>query len=358
MSNLLYIGYLSDKASSGADVVNLNNIEVLKSLYKSSFFEEGLDNTDFWDKILLYTGGLSRKCRQRILISIETNNIDVVFLSSSLLGKLAKVVKRKYPNIRIISFYHNVERQYAAEQLKVSGLSKFATYILLTYNEKLSSKYSDYNILLNNRDRLLFQRYYKRDADLIIPIFFKDVFDVKTLQISKYIYSSKPIALFVGSSFFANVEGMKWYLAYVHPFVDEQLIIVGKNMDRIFSSNLDQNYQVYGYIPDLSELYYNADFVIAPIFSGGGMKTKTAEAFMYGKSIIGTKEAFEGYIVSSDYAIECNTASQFIDAINSLISNPNRTSFNKYAREYYLAHHSFNSIIKLYWDFLSLNSLL
>ena len=93
----------------------------------------------------------------------------------------------------------------------------------------------------------MFQRYYKRDADLIIPIFFKDVFDVKTLQISKYIYSSKPIALFVGSSFFANVEGMKWYLAYVHPFVDDQLIIVGKNMDGILCYNLDQIYEVYGY---------------------------------------------------------------------------------------------------------------
>jgi len=35
--------------------------------------------------------------------------------------------------------------------------------------------------------------------------------------------------------------------------------------------------------------------VILPIISGSGMKTKTAEALMYGKSIIGIKEAFEGY---------------------------------------------------------------
>lgn len=35
--------------------------------------------------------------------------------------------------------------------------------------------------------------------------------------------------------------------------------------------------------------------MVMPIFSGSGMKVKTAEALMYGKFLIGTKEAFEGY---------------------------------------------------------------
>ena len=35
--------------------------------------------------------------------------------------------------------------------------------------------------------------------------------------------------------------------------------------------------------------------VIMPIFMGGGMKVKTAEALMNGKTIFGSKEAFEGY---------------------------------------------------------------
>ncbi len=37
------------------------------------------------------------------------------------------------------------------------------------------------------------------------------------------------------------------------------------------------------------------DYIISPIFVGGGMKVKTCEALMYGKNIIGTSESFEGY---------------------------------------------------------------
>lgn len=33
----------------------------------------------------------------------------------------------------------------------------------------------------------------------------------------------------------------------------------------------------------MAEYIYNADFLIAPIFEGSGMKLKTAEALMYGK---------------------------------------------------------------------------
>lgn len=47
----------------------------------------------------------------------------------------------------------------------------------------------------------------------------------------------------------------------------------------------------------MAEYIYNADFLIAPIFEGSGMKLKTAEALMYGKTVFGTTEAFEGYDV-------------------------------------------------------------
>jgi tetrahydromethanopterin S-methyltransferase subunit H len=52
------------------------------------------------------------------------------------------------------------------------------------------------------------------------------------------------------------------------------------------------------------------------------MKTKVIEAMSYGKSIIGTDEAFQG--IECDFSrigAKCNTAEEFIKAIESLSDN-------------------------------------
>lgn len=49
------------------------------------------------------------------------------------------------------------------------------------------------------------------------------------------------------------------------------------------------------------------------------MKTKTAEALMYGKTIIGTKEAFEGYVLDEKAMKLCSNAQEFIDTALCLI---------------------------------------
>ena len=86
------------------------------------------------------------------------------------------------------------------------------------------------------------------------------------------------------------------------------------------------------------ENYYAADVVVMPIFSGSGMKTKTAEALMYGKNILGTKEAFEGYDMDSNCMYGCQTAEMFIDTFRSMGNNI--TSFNPHSRNLYLEKYS------------------
>jgi glycosyltransferase involved in cell wall biosynthesis len=75
--------------------------------------------------------------------------------------------------------------------------------------------------------------------------------------------------------------------------------------------------QVVGAVDHLADWYRNAHFVIAPIFDGSGMKTKVAEALMYGKKIIGTPEAFSGYDEDVNCAgFCCATADEFVAAIS------------------------------------------
>ena len=56
-----------------------------------------------------------------------------------------------------------------------------------------------------------------------------------------------------------------------------------------------ENVHIFGRVDSLEGFYRHAEFVIVPIFSGSGMKTKIAEALKHGKFIVGSKQAFIGY---------------------------------------------------------------
>ena len=113
---------------------------------------------------------------------------------------------------------------------------------------------------------------------------------------------------------------------------------------------MNSKVKVLGTVDSLDEYYLNADVVIAPIFSGGGMKVKTAEALSYGKTIFGTKEAFEGYEVDYDkIGGLCNTKEEFIEKINKYIKwweENNKPKFNEYSKTIFKEKYSYESSLE------------
>ena len=341
--NLLYIGDVPSIILTGKDVANKHNYLILNKIFGEKCRVVSLGIPSLFEKTCLYSGGLTREIECKILELIDGNNIDVVFLSTSALGRVARSIKKRYPNVMIISFYHNIEKYYAKEQIKVSGIKKIFTYINLSFNESLTSHYADFHVVLNKRDASLLNQYYGKEADLIVPINYEDRF-IK--HFSNTSNNDPKVALFVGSAFYANVEGIKWFLKEVKPFINSRLIIVGKGMEKYVEEFRCDGVDVLGFVEDLDELYAQADYVVLPIFSGGGMKTKTAEALMFGKTVLGTKEAFEGYENMDDsFAIECNDSSSFIGAIKIIEASASGNTFNPEARSYYLRKCSFDAVM-------------
>ena len=83
---------------------------------------------------------------------------------------------------------------------------------------------------------------------------------------------------------------------------DLDLVVVGsvsKSLESYIASGKYPRLKVMGMVDDLSPFYQNASCVVSPIFLGSGLKTKTIEALMFGKTFLGTDEAFQG--VSCDY---------------------------------------------------------
>lgn len=355
-SPILYIGEKISKVRSGADAVNLRNYTALNKIFGDRFHHYELIHKNrfmtFYNLVKGNAGSICSNDYNSIFEYIRFHNIKSVFLWSSKLGKLARYLKTNLPNVKIITFFHNIEKQYYEEETKInpSLKNRFISTIVIK-NESLAVRYSDCLITLNTRDSHLLENIYGRESDLELPITFEDTFDANKVEICRQLNSSRSLKLlFVGSNFFANIVGLNWFIENVMPrLTDVKLTIVGKGMDEIYK-NTDK-ISVWGYVEDLSDFYYSTDVVIAPIFHGGGMKTKTAEALMYGCPIVGSEEAFEGYDVDySKIGGQVQTMQEMIDAINRLKNTEFATSCREFARKEFLAKYSIDSSIKILKD--------
>jgi hypothetical protein len=284
---------------------------------------------------------LSQENEQKILELCE--NMDIVWLDTSQYGKLTKSIKQRYPSKKIITFFHNCEYDYVKQECPYNLIRQYVT----KKNESWACKYSDKIIILNERDKIMIQKLYGRIADAVIPISFPN----RKINFFKEKIPDIPTALFLGSNFYANIHGLKWFIEKVLPFVNIKLKIIGKDMEKANFSKNDK-LEIIGYVDNLDINIQNADFMIFPIFIGGGMKVKTCEALMHGKNIIGTSEAFMGYNVDFEkVGACCETAEEFIAAINEFPKKFN-SKFNQYSRNLFLEKYSDEVVFEQFADVL------
>ena len=335
---ILYIGNKIFSPQSGAEVVNRRNqILLTKIVNEENITYIPLAKGGFSSKFGL---GINRDTLASIDIELSRNDYTHVFVSQSLLGKAVGHIRKKYPAMRIISFMHNVEIDYAREYLKTAGILHLPFYVAVKYLEAQTIKYSTEIVTLNTRDSGRLQEMYHRATALELPTTFDDRYTKSVIPFSDY-----PIDyLFVGVAFFANIEGVQWFISNVLPHVSGHLMIIGKGMDRVNFKSLSEKVHIKGFVADLKPYYAAARMVVSPIFSGAGMKTKTAEALMFGKTIIGTKEAFEGYLINPECMKECNTPQEFIDAIN--VEQESNSFFNLASRRHFLKHYITDVLIE------------
>lgn len=346
--NCLYIGTpFEKKIKSGADVINTRNSAFLYTYYDQIDYFFTRDTSQKLNKIatlkniLFYNNfvGVTPKEITKLCSSVKENNYDMCYIANSNLGFLAKIMKQYFPKMKICTFFHNVEFNYFKQLASGKNFYKMPLALCAKKNEEIALQYSDRVIALNQRDADEICRLYDKNVDFILPTSFPDCAEKIECEFSPRISSPSKL-LFVGSDFFANEDGIRWFIHNVLPRIDAEVFIVGRGTERwqpIFSAN--KNVHVLGSVDSLASSYQMADAVVMPIFLGSGMKTKTAEALMYGKNIYATSEALEGYEVEIDkIGAKCNTADEFVNAIQNDL--PNRTIYNKFSRQIFLNNYS------------------
>ena len=295
-----------------------------------------------WYMLWGYYWGMTPK-RVRGIVDMA-KDYDVVFVDRSVFGIIAKRLKKAGYKGKVISFFHNVEVLYFAA--KVGKCNPVRPFLLrcVNANDRYACQYSDKIIALNPRDQKELENRYGRKADVLIPVAFRDRYNRPTY--TEELTRKRPLCLFLGAYFPPNNEGILWFVQNVLPLVDVQIRIVGKGMVRLKNEEpLLKDIEVISDAPEVEPHFEDADLMVLPIFAGSGMKVKTCESLMYGKNIIATPEALEGYELNYNrMGACCTTAEEFVKAINSFIASP-RPRFNAYCRQIFLRKYSEQAVV-------------
>jgi len=260
--------------------------------------------------------GLDESTIDRVLQIIQRENVGKVFVDGSNLGGFVKVVKARLPQVEVSTFFHNVEARFFWGSLREKKSLRAMAVLMVNYlTERKSVRRSDKIICLSERDSRLLRKVYGRSATHVSSMALQDKMPADFAQCAKP--PAEKFALFVGGVFYANRAGIAWFVEHVVPRMHIKTCIVGRGFEGLRQElERDGKVEVVGAVDHLADWYRDAHFVIAPIFDGSGMKTKVAEALMYGKNVVGTPEAFSGYEdIAKKAGWVCTTADDFVAAI-------------------------------------------
>ena len=282
-----------------------------------------------------HVDGASSQSIAAVLDMIDHAQVGHVFINGSNLGKVASAIRNKYPQVQITTFFHNCEARFFLGAAR-RALTLHALGVLLAnyVAERAAVRSSDIRIALNERDSDVLQKVYGRSATHLLPMAVADLLPASVVVVERPL--PEPYILFVGGSFYANLAGFSWFAEQVAPSLQVKTVAVGKGLAACKEQlERHRNVHIIGAVDDLAPWYAGALCAIAPIFDGSGMKTKVAEAMMFGKRMVGTPEAFAGYEgVAAQVGSICHTAEDFVAAL-SAVSREARTDFDPHLRALY-----------------------
>ena len=264
-----------------------------------------------------------------ILELIKNGDYGLVWFDDGCYGSIVKKIKQLYPGLPVYVFHHGVRQinllQSVMEIVRADGVSAIIRNMQrmnFANQQKISAVHADVNVMFNERDSVAFTELYgQKSSKLVLPVSFIDNAHIEPKEKKPEEFNM----LFVGGGgHMPNVHGIKWFAKNVMPGLNARanLIIAGNGMDmhKDVPEFRDSRISITGRVESLDPYYNAADLIVCPIFLGAGMMTKVAEAMMYGKNILATSHALNGY-PDIEAQSKCDTAEEFITRINAMIKN-------------------------------------
>lgn len=130
-----------------------------------------------------------------------------------------------------------------------------------------------------------------------------------------------------------NVDGFLWLNKNVLPLIKSKINIniVGKYFpkEKVVLSNPLVQLNVCGFVDNPYPMIANSRALIAPVFTGAGVKVKVLEALACGTPVVGTDVAFEGIPMNQGMMLRFTDANSCLEMINSNVSLGDRIQFKQ-----------------------------
>jgi polysaccharide biosynthesis protein PslH len=272
----------------------------------------------------------SESFSQALIARLKEKKYDVIQLEGLYLAYYIDVI-RQNSDALIALRAHNIEHEIweRATMQEKSALKRW-------YLRKLARRIKAFKIEVLNR------------YDLLIPITDRDASQFasfgnnKPVQVVPVGYElsnivprrekiSFPSVFFIGTlDWFPNQEGLLWFLEHVWSKLLERnpglkFHIAGRNAPSWLKARFGKyaNVRFFGEIENAFDFMNSHAIMIAPLFSGSGMRVKIIEGMAMGKTIVTTTIGAEGIDVKpgQNIIIEDNPV-QFMLRIDQLIKDP------------------------------------
>jgi hypothetical protein len=117
-----------------------------------------------------------------------------------------------------------------------------------------------------------------------------------------------------------NYKGLHWFCDTVLPKTNQKVVelhVAGKGSEQF---SVYDRVRVYGFVDDIDAFVCKSQIVVAPIFSGAGVKIKVLDAIGYGKPMVTTPKGAEGFPLwlTNQLHIASNTE-DFVQLLSNMI---------------------------------------
>jgi len=285
-----------------------------------------------------------------LLKKLSLADYDACFLEFT---RFDFIVKELPLDLKLIIRIHNIEAEYFSAKFRTNkNLKNLIRYIYSKKQEQKLISRADSIITLTEEENLKVRTIYHYSKESkVIPIC------IQQQNKGERVESAKINILVTGSLWFGtNVNGIVWFLENVLAFLPSQnyvLTIAGSNpskqiIDKVGHYSDKYNIELHPNPKDMNLYFSRADFVIAPVFEGAGMKVKVAEALSYGLPVLASHHAAIGY--QNSKAILCSdSAVDWISNIESLSSSKvNLEQLSKVAMNCFIENYSLSNSTQKY----------
>ena len=257
---------------------------------------------------------------------LKQHEFDIIIFEHLLSLSFAQMVNKYAPHAFKILNAYNVDSTIEMQKMELEKSHNDKEYKRLLKIESSLNSYVHQVWVCSEDDKNEFCELNGGDLDvLLVP----NGVDVELNDFQEETREDAKRLIFCGGlDYYPNYDGLNWFLEEVYPGIrdvhdDVTLTLVGKSMDKLNSSLLDESIKVEGFVDSVIPYYRKSDISIVPLRIGSGTRLKILESMSLGIPIMSTSIGAKGIEHKNGHNILLEDDSDAMsNRINAVLSDP------------------------------------